>query len=72
MTHRNFKYSLGNYNDDITLDLRLSDRVKISDEVIDKALMIAVNYLIENMETEEHEEPKQGSSFISSSTIYTS
>ena len=52
MTHRNFKYSLGNYNDDITLDLRLSDRVKISDEVIDTTLMIAINYLMENMQTE--------------------
>ena len=53
MAHRNFKYSLGNYNDDITLDLRLSDRVKISDEVIDTALMIAFNELMKNLELTE-------------------
>ena len=59
MKHRNFKYSLGNYNDDITLDLRLSDHVKISDEVIDTALMIAFNELMKNLElTEEQEEPE--------------
>ena len=58
MAHRNFNYSLGNYASDITLDLRLSDRVKISDEVIDIALMIAMSHLIENMETEEQEEPE--------------
>ena len=61
MTHRNFKYSLGNYNDDITLDLRLSDRVKISDEVIDTAIMIVMNELMKNLElTEEQEEPERG------------
>lgn len=59
MAHRKFTYSLGNYNDDITLDLRLSDRVKISDEVIDTALMFAMNELMKNLElTEEQEEPE--------------
>lgn len=59
MLHRNFKYSLGNYNEDITLDLRLSDRVKISDDVIDTALMVAMNELMKNLElTEEQEEPE--------------
>jgi hypothetical protein len=59
MTHRNFNYSLGNYTDDITLDLRLSDRIKISDEVIDTALMITMNELMKNLElTEEQEEPE--------------
>ena len=59
MIRRNFIYSLGDYNDDITLQLRLSDRVKISDEVIDTALMIAMSELMKNLElTEEQEEPE--------------
>jgi hypothetical protein len=59
MIRRNFNYSLGDYNDDITLQLRLSDRVKISDEVIDTALMIAMSELMKNLElTEEQEEPE--------------
>lgn len=34
------------------------DDYKISDSVINKALMITINYLMENMETEDEEEPE--------------
>ena len=40
------------------IDVYIPDDIKIPETAINKALMIAVNYLIENMETEEHEEPK--------------
>ena len=36
----------------IRIEIRVHDIYKISDSVINKALMIAMNYLMENMETE--------------------
>ena len=49
------KYSLNGYNTDLTVEIMLSDRVKIPEPSINKSLMIAMNYLMENMETEEQE-----------------
>lgn len=39
----------------IQIDIYAHNDYKISDSVINKSLMIAMNYLIENMETEEEE-----------------
>ncbi len=58
MIRRKFNYSISGYTDDISLELILSDKVKIPDEAVDTALMIAMNYLIENMETDKQEEPE--------------
>ena len=40
---------------DLVIEIAFSDNVKISGQTVNKALMIAMNYLIENMETEETE-----------------
>lgn len=39
----------------INAEIQAHDYFKISDSVINKALMIAMNYLMENMETEDKE-----------------
>lgn len=39
----------------ICISVKIEEGFKISDSVINKALMIAMNYLMENMETEEEE-----------------
>ena len=49
------KYSLNGYSTDLTVEIMLSDQVKIPEPSINKSLMIAMNYLMENMETEEQE-----------------
>ena len=43
------------YNDDVTIEVYISNGIKITDEAINKALMIAMNYLIENIETDKEE-----------------
>jgi hypothetical protein len=43
------------YCKDATVEIATNDNVKIPEAAINKALMITMNYLIENMETEEHE-----------------
>lgn len=48
-------YSLDGYCRDVKVEILLSEKVKIPESTINKALMIAMNYLIENMETEEEE-----------------
>ena len=41
---------------DIDICIRASDHYKIPESVVTKALMIAMNYLMENMETENEED----------------
>lgn len=69
---RMITYSLDGYCKYLTVEFTISDDAKIPESAINKALMIAMNYLIENMEPTEQEEPEQGSFFISSSIVYTS
>lgn len=58
MKQRRINYSRSVYMSDMTVEIVLNDDVKISEQAINKALMIAMNYLIENMETEAQEEPE--------------
>lgn len=53
MTYRRISY--GN---DVIVEIETNDDIKIPEAVINKALMIAMNYLIENMEINEQEEPE--------------
>lgn len=46
---------VGNEGKTIQADIYVHDDYKISDSAINKALMIAMNYLMENMETEDKE-----------------
>ena len=43
------------YGNDITIDIAKTKNIKIPEAAINKALMIAMNYLLENMETTEQE-----------------
>ena len=52
--HREMDY-IGHEGKTIQIDIYAHEYYKISDSVINKALMIAMNYLIENMETDKHE-----------------
>ena len=58
MKQRRINYSRGGYISDMTVEIVLNDDAKIPEQAINKALMIAMNYLIENMETEAQEEPE--------------
>lgn len=49
-------YSRISYGYDVTVEISTSDNVKIGESAVNKALMIAMNYLIENMETSDQEE----------------
>lgn len=42
-------------NRDLVIEIAFSDNVKISGQTVNKALMIAMNYLLENMETDKEE-----------------
>lgn len=55
MAYRKSTFTIDGYDNDITVEIGLSDKAKISEQTINKALMIAMNYLIENMETEDQE-----------------
>ncbi len=55
MNRRVIDYSLDGYCRDIQLEIAFSDNARIPEAAINKALMIAMNYLIENMETEDRE-----------------
>lgn len=57
MTHK-INYSLNGYTSDLCVEVMLSDKVKIPQEAVNKALMIAMNYLIENLEIVKQEEPE--------------
>lgn len=52
------RYSIDSCIDVISLELILFDKAKIPEEAVNKALTIAMNYLIENMETTDQEEPE--------------
>lgn len=43
------------YGNDIIVEISLYHNAKITEQAINKALMIAINYLIENMETDKRE-----------------
>lgn len=43
------------YGNDVTVEIETTNNVKIPEAAINKALMIAMNYLIENMETDKQE-----------------
>lgn len=40
---------------DLQIEIAFSDNVKISEQTVNKAIMIATNYLLENMETDKQE-----------------
>lgn len=58
MDSRVIDYSLDGWSRDIKVEISLSDKVKIPESDINKVLMIAMNYLIGNMEINDQEEPK--------------
>jgi hypothetical protein len=51
---RNVKFVNENFKT-ICISVKVEEGFKIADSVINKALMIAMNYLMENMETEDKE-----------------
>lgn len=57
MERRIITYSLDGYSRsrDLQIEIAFSDNVKISEQTVNKALMIATNYLLENMETDKLE-----------------
>lgn len=55
MICRRVNYSNKSDDKTINVEIILSDNIKIPESEANKALMIAMNYLIENMETEERE-----------------
>lgn len=57
MECRIITYSLEGYSRsrDLQIEIVFSDNVKISEQTVNKALMIAMNYLIENMEIDKLE-----------------
>lgn len=56
--HRIINYSFGGYQKIVSVELSITDSVQIPEAAVNKALMIAMNYLIENMETDKQEEPE--------------
>lgn len=55
MKCREINYSLNGLCNDLTVEILFSKNVKITESAINKALMIAINYVIENMVTEDKE-----------------
>lgn len=55
MDRRLIDYSLDGYCRDIKVEITLSGKVEIPESDINKALLVAMNYLIENMETDKEE-----------------
>lgn len=49
------EYMAGKLLGDIDISITASDRYNIPESVVTKALMIAMNYLMENMETDDEE-----------------
>lgn len=48
---REVNYSIDGFTNDIAIELTISDKVKIPESAINKVLMTAIKYLVENMET---------------------
>lgn len=51
MITTNINYFKDGYGNIINIEIMLSEQVKIPGQVINKALIIAMNYLLENLET---------------------
>ena len=58
MAYHKSSLKLERYNGDITVEIGLYENSKRSEESVNKALVIAMNYLLENMETDKQEEPE--------------
>lgn len=56
--HRIVNYSFDGYQKSISVELSITDNIKIPESAINKALMIAMNYLLENMEIDDQETPE--------------
>lgn len=60
--HRIINYSFDGYFNTVSVEINIAESitgsVKIPESAINKALMIAMNYLLENMETDKQEEPE--------------
>lgn len=56
MICRRINYSKESYKSTISVEVILSDDMKITEQSINKVLMIAMNYLLENLETTDQEE----------------
>lgn len=56
--HRIINYSFDGYQKVVSVELSIADSVQIPEQTINKALMIAMNYLLENMETDKQKEPE--------------
>lgn len=54
MMVRRINYSIESY-ENINVEICLSEDLKISEQTINKSLMIAMNYLLENLETTDQE-----------------
>lgn len=52
---REIRYSLTGYSTDLVVEVTMSDKVKIPDETINKTLIVAMNYLLDNMTINEQE-----------------
>lgn len=55
--NRDIKYVDENFKT-IVVSVKFEEGFKIADSAVNKALMIAMNYLVENIETEKQEEPE--------------
>lgn len=53
--HRVINYSQDGYFKYLIVDVTISDEAKIQEQAINKALMIAMNYILENLETTDQE-----------------
>ena len=58
MSYRKIGYQVTSCTNDLTVEVGISDSIKIPESVVNKSLMIAMNYLLENMETDKQEEPE--------------
>lgn len=58
MKERRIYCTLGGYYSDLSVEIKMTDDVKIPDEAINKVLPIAMNYLLENVEMDKQEEPE--------------
>lgn len=58
MSYRKIGYQVTSCTNDLTVEVGISDSIKIPESAVNKALMITMNYLLENMETDKQEEPE--------------
>lgn len=55
MSEHRIEFTVKGYYSDLTVEVKMSDNVKIPDEAVNKVLGITMNYLLENMEIDKHE-----------------